>query len=212
MQRTRVKMCGLTRAEDVVAAVAAGADALGFVFYPPSPRAVTPAQAAELLADVAPFVTTVALFVDPAEDEVRAVLERAPVDLLQFHGNESADFCASFGRPYIKAIRMQDNVDVAQLVREHPACQGILLDSYVPGTPGGTGEVFDWQRVPQLGKPVVLAGGLDAANVASAIDAVHPYAVDVSGGIEQQDENGKRLPGIKSAEAIRAFMRGVSGG
>lgn len=210
MQRTRVKMCGLTRAEDVLAAVDAGADALGLVFYPPSPRAVSPTLAAELLRDVAPFVTTVGLFVDPSRADVEAVLAQAPVDLLQFHGNEPADFCESFGRPYIKALRMREDVDVAQAVREHAGCQGILLDSYVPGTPGGTGEVFDWQRVPAMGKPVVLAGGLDANNVAQAIQAVKPYAVDVSGGIEQLDENGSRLPGIKSPAAMADFMRGVT--
>lgn len=210
MQRTRVKMCGLTRAQDVLAAVAAGADALGFVFYPPSPRAVSAPDAAALLREVAPFVTTVGLFVDPAREDVEAVLAQAPLDLLQFHGNESPAFCASFDRPYIKALRMRDDVDVAQVVREHAACQGILLDSYVPGTPGGTGQVFDWRRVPALGKPVVLAGGLDADNVADAIGAVGPYAVDVSGGIEELDENGSRLPGVKSATAMSAFMRGVT--
>lgn len=210
MQRTRVKMCGLTRAQDVLAAVEAGADAIGLVFYPRSPRAVTAQQAAALLQDVAPFVTTVGLFVDPDRAHVEAVLEKAPVDLLQFHGNESPAFCGSFGRPYIKALRMRDDVDVAQVVREHVGCQGILLDSYVPGTPGGTGEVFDWKRVPALGKPVVLAGGLEPGNVADAIRAVNPFAVDVSGGIEELDENGSRLPGVKSAAAMTAFMRGVS--
>lgn len=211
MKRTRVKICGLTRAEDVLSAAQAGADALGFVFYGPSPRAVTVAQARALAAAVPAFVTRVGLFVDPDADTVRETLAQVPLDLLQFHGNESADFCAQFGRPYIKAIRVQPDTDLTELAAHYSDAQGLLLDSYVPGIPGGTGETFDWARVPRkLALPVILAGGLDADNVASAIAQVGPWAVDVSGGVEALDAAGKRIPGHKSAEAIEAFIRGVN--
>lgn len=210
MFRTRVKICGITRIEDLHAAAAAGADAVGLVFYPGSPRAVSAARATELVRAAPPFLTVTGLFVNPTADEVREVLEAAPLDMLQFHGEESERFCASFRRPYMKAVRMREGVDLAAVAREFPSARGLLLDTWVAGVAGGTGVAFDWTRVPRdLPCPVVLAGGLDPDNVAAAISQARPWAVDVSGGVEERDANGKTMPGIKSASRIRAFMRGV---
>lgn len=211
MSRTRTKICGITRVEDVYAASALGADALGFVFHPPSPRAVDVDRAAELVAATPAFVSAVGLFVDPAEDEVRAVLDRVPLDVLQFHGDESPAFCASFGRPWIKALRMRDELDPVAECARYAGARGILLDTFVAGRAGGTGQTFDWRRVPAaLAGRVILAGGLDPGNVAQAIAAVRPWAVDVSGGVEERDEQGRPRPGIKSGAAMAAFMRGVA--
>lgn len=198
--RTRVKICGITRPEDGLDAARSGADAIGFVFYAKSPRAVTPKQTAEIAAVLPPFVTTVGLFVDPDVEYVEAVLKDVSLDLLQFHGDEPPEFCRQFGRPYIKAIRMRDGIDLqAELNRYHDS-HGLLLDTYTPGIPGGTGEAFDWHRVPEkLASQIVLAGGLNAANVGEAIQQVKPYAVDVSGGVEASK-------GIKDADKIAAFM------
>ena len=218
MFRTRVKICGITRADDALAAVRAGADAIGLVFYAPSPRAVTVEQAAEICAVLPPFVTTVGLFVDASEADVTAVLARVPLDLLQFHGDESPAYCRSFGTPWIKALAMRDGLDVAACAERYAGARGLLLDAWVPGVPGGTGEVFDWARIPDtLPMPVVLAGGLTPDNVAQAIDQVRPWAVDVSGGVEARDASGNALRGIKSARAMNAFiqqvqLRGVEGG
>lgn len=204
IQRTRVKLCGLTRVEDVDVAVAAGADALGFVLWPGSRRAVDEERLAELAARVPAFVTRVGLFVD----QDSALIERcAPyLDLLQFHGDESPAFCAGFGRPWIKALRMRDDLDLHTAAQAYRGAQALLLDAYRPGVPGGTGETFDWSRIPaELAKPVILAGGLDADNVAWAISAVSPFAVDVSGGVEAS-------PGIKDADHIMAFFAAVGRG
>lgn len=204
MPRTRVKICGITRVEDALAAVAAGADALGFVFYPQSPRSMTPARAAAIIARLPAFVSAVGLFVDASAEEVRAVMEQCPLDMLQFHGSEDPDFCRSFGRPYLKALRMRDHVDVADFARSHDSACGLLLDSYRPGVPGGTGETFEWQRIPgQLPLPVVLAGGLTADNVGEAIATCRPWAVDVSGGVES-------APGHKSQQALAEFLVAVA--
>jgi phosphoribosylanthranilate isomerase len=204
--RTRVKICGITRPEDALEAVRLGADAIGLVFYPRSPRAVTPAQAARLVAALPPFVTAVGLFVDPTEAEVRAVLEAVPLDLLQFHGAETPEFCDRFGRRHIKAVRMRPGVDLHAEAARFAAADGLLLDAYRPGVPGGTGECFDWAAIPaDLRAPVVLAGGLDADNVADAIRAVRPFAVDVSSGVEADK-------GIKDAAMLAAFLRGVARG
>lgn len=206
MIRTRVKICGLTRLSDVEAAVAAGADALGFVFYPPSPRAVTPEQAAALCASLPPFVTTVGLFVDATSDAVEATLQRVPLDLLQFHGDETPAYCAGFGRRWIKALRMRPGIDLHAQREHYAGADGLLLDTFQPGRAGGTGARFDWDRIPQTVAPdIVLAGGLDASNVAEAIARVRPYGVDVSGGVEA-------AKGIKDAELIFAFMQGVRDG
>lgn len=201
--RTRVKICGITRPEDAIAAARLGADAIGLVFYAPSPRAVTAAQARAVCAALPPFVSVVGLFVDAPAAEVREVLQAVPLDVLQFHGDEAPAYCAAFGRPYLKALRMRDGLDVAAAARRYVDAQGLLLDTYVPGAAGGTGRCFDWTRVPQaLDKPIILAGGLTPDNVAEAITVAHPYGVDVSGGVEQSR-------GIKSAAKMAAFMRGV---
>lgn len=199
----RIKICGLTSVADAQAAVAAGADAIGLVFYAKSPRYVTAQQAAEIARAVGPFVTTVGLFVDAAREEVEAILSAVPLQLLQFHGNETPAFCASFKRPFIKAIRMADGVDVAAADRQYAeaGAVGLLLDSYSPAAPGGTGETFGWDRIPtHLQLPLILAGGLSPDNVAAAIQPVKPYAVDVSSGVES-------APGCKSSARITAFVR-----
>lgn len=201
--RTRIKICGITRPEDGLEAARLGADAIGLVFYGASPRHVTPPQARAVLAALPPFVTRVGLFVDATEDEVRAVLDTVALDLLQFHGSEPPEYCARFGRPYVKVVRMREGVDPAAEAGRYGAAQGLLLDTYRPGIPGGTGSAFDWGRIPHgLAKPIILAGGLDADNVAQAVRQVRPYAVDVSGGVEQ-------AKGIKSAQKMAAFIREV---
>lgn len=203
LSRTRVKICGITRLEDALSAVAQGADALGFVFYAKSPRAVTPEQAAAILAQLPPFVSSVGLFVNAPPQEIDATLERAPLDLLQFHGEESARDCAAFSRPYIKAIRMAPEVNLAEQARRYSQARALLLDTYVAGVQGGTGQRFDWSRIPEnFAKPLVIAGGLDAENVAEVIQQARPYAVDVSGGVEA-------AKGIKDPAKISAFMRAV---
>lgn len=200
---TRIKICGITRPEDALHAAALGADAIGLVFYAASPRAVSAAQARAIVDALPPFVTTVGLFVDATAEEVRGVLDQVPLDLLQFHGDEAPDYCASFARPYIKAIRMREDVDLVREAERFATARGLLLDAYRPGVPGGTGEVFAWERVPAgLSRPIVLAGGLDASNVADAIRQVQPYAVDVSGGVEAEK-------GIKDAAKMAAFVAAV---
>lgn len=197
----RIKICGLTQLEDAQIAVKAGADALGFVFYPPSPRAITPEQAAKIIQQLPPFVMMVGLFVDPKPEWVTEVLKQVPLDLLQFHGDEPEAFCQSFGRPYIKALRMKPEFDPEQAAASWPSARGFLLDAYTPGIPGGTGEVFDWQRFPTSESPSwILAGGLTPTNVAQAIRITQPYAVDVSGGVESSR-------GIKCPTKIHAFIK-----
>ena len=203
MSGVRSKICGITRMEDALAAVEAGADAIGFVFYAKSPRAVTVQQARAIIAGLPPFVTTVGLFVNASACELNETLDAVPLDLLQFHGDESPEECAGYHRPYIKALRVKAGDDIAASCAAYAGASGILLDAYVEGIPGGTGEAFDWSLIPQgLSKPIILAGGLCAENVAQAIAQVRPYAVDVSGGVEQ----GK---GIKDSAKIRAFMQAV---
>jgi phosphoribosylanthranilate isomerase len=203
-RRTRTKICGITRVEDGLAAASAGADAIGLVFHGASPRNVAVAQAAAICVALPPFVTTVGLFVDAAAETVNDVLRQVPLDLLQFHGDESAEYCRAFSRPYIKAIRMADDVDLHALAAEYRDARGLLLDAFHPGIPGGTGQTFDWERIPQtLAAPVILAGGLAPDNVADAVRSVHPYAVDVSSGVEA-------AKGIKDAAKIEAFIRGVN--
>lgn len=200
---TRVKICGITRLEDALMAVEAGADALGFVFYPASPRAVEISQAAGIISRLPPFVTTTALFVDPEQALVNAVIENTGVDLLQFHGHETPRFCAGFSRPWIKALRMKPGLDVSAQAQQYAAGRGILLDAYRPGVPGGTGDTFDWDRIPLDLRPgIILAGGLNADNVAQAVRQVRPWAVDVSGGVEARK-------GVKDPARTRAFIDGV---
>ena len=201
--RTRVKICGITRPKDAIAAIDAGADAIGLVFYAPSPRAVTVDQAKEITRLLPPFVTTVGLFVDADREEIRRVLDEVPLGLLQFHGDEPPGDCLAYEMPYIKAVRMREGTDIAEFATKHHDASGFLLDSYQPGVPGGTGMVFDWTTVPaQFNKPLILAGGLTAGNVGQAIKQTRPFAVDVSGGVEESK-------GIKSAEKIFAFMKEV---
>lgn len=202
--RTRVKICGITRIEDALSAAACGCDAIGLVFYAGSPRYVAPRRAAEIVAALPPFVSTVGLFVDAPPEEVRAVCAQVPLDLLQFHGEEAPHYCRQFDRPYLKAVRVRPGTNLLQYAAAHAGARGLLLDAYAEGMPGGTGKTFDWALIPaELTVPVVLAGGLDAGNVAQAIRMVRPYAVDVSGGVEREK-------GIKDADKIAAFMRGVT--
>lgn len=204
--RTRVKICGITRSEDAQALARAGADALGLVFYPASPRCVEIPQAQAVCRGLPPFVSVVALFVNAPHARVRAVLDALPVDLLQFHGQEQARDCEQYERPYIKAVGMQPGVDAEAVMAAHPAAAGFLLDAYQPDIHGGGGVAFDWKQVPHANdRPLILAGGLDAENIAVAIRQTRPYAVDVSSGVEIQK-------GIKSEERIQSFMRGVRRG
>lgn len=205
MSAVRSKICGITRVEDALAAAAAGADAIGFVFYEKSPRAVTIEQAQRIVAALPPFLTTVGLFVNAGRDALREVLASVPLDLLQFHGDESQADCEGHNRPYIKALRVRAGDDITAQMAQYPSASGILLDTFVEGVPGGTGEAFDWALVPHdLPKPVILAGGLSPENVRAAIARVRPYAVDVSGGVEASK-------GIKDADKIRLFIREVRG-
>ena len=196
---TRIKICGLTRLEDVEAAVDAGADAIGLVFYLPSPRYVDLQRAAMLARAVPPFVTIVGLFVNADASTVNETLAAVPLHMLQFHGDENEDYCRQFNRPYLKAARVKLGMDLIQYAAGFPSAQAILLDAFVDGF-GGGGKVFDWSVIPaELGKPIVLSGGLDAGNVGEAIVRVRPTAVDVSSGVEM-------AKGIKDAEKIRAFV------
>jgi phosphoribosylanthranilate isomerase len=213
MVRTRIKICGITREEDLRAAVDAGADALGFVFYPNSPRYVTPGQAARLAAALPPFVSAVALFVNPTPEEVRAVTDAAPVALIQFHGDETAGECARVAtavrRPFVRAYRVKPDTSASDLLeceREYRAASpwfsGLLLDTYVDAY-GGAGKVFDWSLIPkELAPRVVLSGGLSVQNATDAVLRVRPFAVDISSGVEQQK-------GIKDARKIAAFIAAV---
>ena len=200
--KPRIKICGLTRIEDLQAAVNAGADAIGLVFYPPSPRHVDLQTAAMLARAVPPFVTIVGLFVNADSQVVRETLAAVPIHLLQFHGDEDESYCRQFDRPYMKAARVKPGVDLVQYAAAFPSAQAILLDAFVDGY-GGGGKVFDWSLVPTpLGKPIVLSGGLDAGNVGDAVRRVRPEAVDVSSGVEA-------AKGIKDAEKIKAFVAAV---
>ena len=206
MSVVRSKICGITRIEDALIAAEAGADAIGLVFYAKSPRAVSIQQARDIVAALPAFVTTVGLFVNASREELNDVLAGVALDLLQFHGDETPAECESYQRPYIKALRVKPGDDIAQLAAPYANARGILLDTYVPGVPGGTGAAFDWSLVPRdLPQPVILAGGLSADNVRAAIEQVRPYAVDVSGGVEADK-------GIKDAAKIRAFMQAIGRG
>ncbi|MCO7516007.1 phosphoribosylanthranilate isomerase [Pseudomonas guariconensis] len=203
MSNVRSKICGITRVEDALAAAEAGADAIGLVFYAKSPRAVDVRQARAIIAALPPFVTTVGLFVNATRCELNEILEAVSLDLLQFHGDETPADCEGYQRPWIKALRVRPGDDLEAACRQYAGARGILLDTYVPGVPGGTGEAFDWSLVPaSLSKPIILAGGLSPDNVGQAIAQVRPFAVDVSGGVEQ-------AKGIKDAAKIEAFLRAV---
>jgi phosphoribosylanthranilate isomerase len=200
---TRVKICGITRVENALAASRSGVDAIGLVFYDHSPRHVGIELASQLVAALPPFISVVGLFVNAEATFVREVLARVPLDLLQFHGDEPPEYCAQYNKPYLKAIRVKSGVDLLQCASSFHTAKGLLLDAHVEGIAGGTGSTFDWALIPKhLPLPVILSGGLDAENVASAIKQVRPYAVDVSSGVE----SGK---GIKDADKIAAFIREV---
>jgi phosphoribosylanthranilate isomerase len=200
--RTRVKICGMTRVEDVQAAAQAGADAIGLVFYPPSPRVLSLDWARQLAGEVPPFVSTVALFVNPTAAEVFAVVERVKPAMLQFHGDETPEFCNQFGVSYLKACRVRPGVDLLKYLRPYSGAAGWLLDSHVAEY-GGVGESFDWSLVPaERSRPLVLSGGLTAGNVGEAVRRVRPWAVDVSSGVES-------AKGIKDAAKIAAFIAEV---
>ena len=200
---TAVKICGITRPEDALAAARAGADAIGLVFHAASPRYVTSARAAEIVRGLPSEVTTVGLFVNETAEQVRAVLAAAPVELLQFHGEESPEFCRQFGQPYVKAVRMGPGVDLVQYARNYHDAKALLLDALVEGVHGGSGVTFDWSLIPRdLSLPIILSGGLTPENVTEAVRRVRPLAVDVSSGVES-------AKGIKDASKIADFIRGV---
>lgn len=203
MLRTRVKICGITRPEDGRCAVENGADAIGLVFFPESPRHISAAMAIEITSALDPFVTVVGLFVNASQADIEQVLGQVPLDLLQFHGQEHNEDCNGYGLPFIKSIAMQPGVDIQEAMAAYPDARGFLLDTWQPQTHGGGGEIFDWQQIPpELPSPFILAGGLTPKNVGAAIRRTRPYAVDVSSGVES-------APGIKSAVKITAFMNGV---
>ena len=200
---TRVKICGITRPEDARAAADCGADAIGLVFFEGSPRHVDVQLAAEICLALPPFLSTVALFVDAPAAEVRRVLDTVSIDLLQFHGDETPDYCAQFGTPYMKAVRVRPQLDLLQYAAAYAAAKVLLLDAYVEGVPGGTGRTFDWDLIPaNLPLPVVLSGGLTPSTVGEAVRRVRPWAVDVSSGVEV-------APGIKDIQKIAEFIKGV---
>jgi phosphoribosylanthranilate isomerase len=203
MSRTRVKICGIREGAHARVAAEEGADAIGLVFYRPSPRFVEMEAAAEIARSLPPFVAAVGLFVNEAEAEIRAVLERVPLDLLQFHGDEPPEFCERFGRPYVRAVRMGEGTDLLEYAHRFSRAKALLLDAHLPGTPGGTGLTFDWKAIPAgFPMPVILSGGLDATNVARAVREVRPWAVDVSSGVE----SGR---GLKDPRKIVEFIRSV---
>ncbi len=205
MAVVRSKICGITRVEDALVAAEAGADAIGLVFYAPSPRAVSIEQARRIVAALPPFVSTVGLFVNATRCELGEILDAVPLDMLQFHGDEEPVDCEGHYRPWFKALRVRAGEDIAAQAARYVGASAILLDTFVAGVPGGTGEVFDWSLIPaQMPKPVILAGGLTAGNVQQAIAQVRPYAVDISGGVESSK-------GIKDAERVRAFVKQVRG-
>jgi phosphoribosylanthranilate isomerase len=213
--RTRVKICGITRPEDGVAAARAGADAIGLVFWAGTPRCVTYDQARAVVAALPALVTVVGLFVDPQPETVLGALAAVPLDLLQFHGDEPPEVCAAFGRPYIKAVPVKPGSDLLQYANRFSGARALLFDAFQPGgMPGGTGATFDWKELPpQLtdvsSRRLILSGGLTPANVAGAIRQLHPWGVDVSSGVEVTGEDGKPRKGIKSQAKIFAFVREV---
>lgn len=199
----RVKICGITRVEDALTAVSLGANAIGLVFWRQSARYVAPAKAREIIAALPPFISAVGVYVNPDTEWVKETSSTAGLNLLQFHGDESPDFCQKFSLPYIKAVRVRAGVDLLQYATRYAGARGLLLDTYVKGEPGGTGHVFDWHLIPpDLPLPLILSGGLHAANISEAIRQARPWAVDVSSGVEAAQ-------GIKDAEKIAAFMQGV---
>ena len=203
MARTRIKVCGICSVDDALDAIEAGVDAIGMVFYEKSPRHISLEQASAITAAVPPFVTTVGLFVDSDVQFIEKVISQAGIDLLQFHGDEEESFCSRFGRPYIKALRMTQQTNVQDFCKSYHTAKGLLIDSFTPGIPGGTGKTFDWNLIPaEIPLPVILAGGLNSDNVIEALSQVKPWAVDVSSGVEES-------PGKKNLRKIRQFVQAV---
>ncbi|HBZ19275.1 MAG TPA: phosphoribosylanthranilate isomerase [Betaproteobacteria bacterium] len=201
---TAIKICGLTSAENALEVVRLGVDAIGLVFYSESPRNVDLEVARQIVTHLPPFVSSVGLFVNPTRDQVLQTLELIDLTLLQFHGDEKPDFCSGFRKPYIKAVRVTDDVDLIEYGSMYAGASGLLLDAYSQGARGGTGETFDWDLIPsELEIPIVLAGGLTPNNVAAAIDCVRPWAVDVSSGVEGA------LKGLKETILVRDFINEV---
>lgn len=200
--RPRVKICGITRPGDAALAAALGADAIGLIFTAHSPRRLDLAQALSIRAVLPPMVATVALFMDAATEEVHRVCGALQPDLLQFHGSEDDGYCAGFGRPWLKAVGMQDETDVARRLAAWPRAAGFVLDGHVQGGPGGQGRAFDWSGIPPLDRPWLLAGGLTPANVADAVRIARPWGVDVSSGVEAS-------PGVKDEARLRQFFREI---
>jgi phosphoribosylanthranilate isomerase len=201
--RTRIKICGFTSVEDAIFASRMGIDAIGLVFYPPSPRNVQLTQASEIVQALPAFTSVVALFVDEHESRIREVLKAVPIDVIQFHGDEKPEACRIYNKPYIKAVRMQQDIDIANCAVAYHDAAGLLLDAYHPNVKGGTGNKFDWSVIPQQCTfPLILAGGLDADNAKQAVQSVKPYALDVSTGVEVQK-------GIKDAAKMAAFVEQV---
>ncbi len=211
MQRTRAKICGITRIEDIQAVVNAGADAIGLVFYPPSPRYVLPEHALELVKHIPPYIQIVGLFVDAKADEIQQVLQIVPLDIIQFHGSETPEQCQTIAkqcsRRWYKAIQVKADLDVLGEIKKYQyvGASAILLDAWHPDLKGGTGQVFDWSKFPKSEIPLILAGGLTPDNIEQAIKITQPYAVDVSGGVES-------AKGIKDPQLIQRFMQGVQCG
>jgi len=204
--RTRVKICGFTQAKDAVVAANLGVDAIGLVFYPPSPRYVSIEQAKEIVEALPAFVTVVALFVDEQESQIREVLSHVSIDCIQFHGDESAAACRAYNKPYMKAIRMKPGLDISEIARQYNDATALLLDAYHPGIKGGSGSQFDWDLIPEdCSLPVVLAGGLQLDNVRQAIQSVKPYALDVSSGVEAEK-------GVKDVAKMTAFIQQINEG
>lgn len=207
--RTRIKICGITTPDDALAAARAGADAIGLICYPPSPRFVAPARAREITNAVPPFVTRVAVFVNPTESDVGAVIEAAQIDMLQFHGDEDPAFCAAFGVPYLKAARMRPDLDLLEYLAPYIAAAGWLLDTYRDDRYGGIGAAFDWGLIPKgLDRPIILSGGLEIANVREGVQRIHPWAVDVSSGVEAE-RDGAFVKGEKDHLKIARFVAEV---
>ena len=201
--RTRVKICGIRSVEDAYTAIEHGADALGFNFWPPGSRYISPADAGDIIRQLPPLVATVAVVVEPSGDELADIVAHTQVDMVQFHGDESTAFCESAPRPYIKAIRVQSSGDVTRAGQAHPRARAFLMDAYKKGLPGGTGESFDWALIPSgFTRPTILAGGLNPENVGRAIEAVRPFAVDVSSGVEAS-------PGVKDPGKVQKFLSEV---
>jgi len=202
-QIPRIKICGITNVADALQAAELGVDAIGLVFYAQSPRAISTIRAREVVHALGPFTTVVGLFVDADATEINAVLQQVPLQVLQFHGDEPAEFCKQFHRPWIKALRMKPGIDLLEAVNHFKEANGFLLDSYKAGVPGGTGEIFNWNEVPKkMSAPIIMAGGLNSGNVVEAIKTVRPYAVDVSGGVESE-------PGKKDLKKMKDFVEAV---